>query len=108
MRLLHSSGPQGPGGLEPTDQVRYTRAWSLLGLLLTPVSVAAGALAAWRFGVDVGWTSAFFIAGGFLSHWQVWCAFAISAEVCACSLRRAAVAQAESGISGLGRVRVTL
>jgi hypothetical protein len=61
---------------------------ALLGLLLTPVAVAAGALAAWRFGVDAGWTSAFFIAGGFLSHWQVWCALAVSAEVCAWSLSR--------------------
>jgi hypothetical protein len=62
---------------------RYLPACSLLGLLLTPVAVAAGALAAWRFGVDAGWTGTFFIAHGFLSHWQVWCAFAISAEVCA-------------------------
>jgi|SRR5271169_6287689 len=86
IRLLHLSGSNRPDGLK------------LLGLLLTPVAVAAGALAAWRFGVDAGWTSAFFIAGGFLSHWQVWCAFAISAEVCAWSLRRGAAA----------RVRATL
>ena len=67
VRLLHLSGPHGPDGL------------TLLGLLLTPVAAGAGALAAWRFGVDAGWTSAFFIADGFLSHWQVWGAFAISA-----------------------------
>ena len=79
--LLHLSGPPGPDGL------------TLLGLLLTPVAAGAGALAAWRFGVDAGWTSAFFIAGGFLSHWQVWGAFAISAEVCAWSLRRGAAAR---------------
>jgi hypothetical protein len=77
LRLLHLWGPQSPDGLK------------LLGLLLTPVAVAAGALAAWRFGVDAGWTSRFFIAGGFLSHWQVWVAFAISAEVCAYILGRA-------------------
>ena len=78
MRLLHLSGPHGPDGL------------TLLGLLLTPVAAGAGALAAWRFGVDAGWTSAFFISGGVLSHWQVWGAFAIGAEVCAWSLRREA------------------
>jgi hypothetical protein len=76
LRLLHLWGPHSPDGLK------------LLGLLLTPVAVAAGALAAWRFGVDAGWTSSFFIAGGFLSHWQVWCAFAVSAEVCAWTLSR--------------------
>ena len=86
MTRIHLPGFRGPDGL------------TLLGLLLTPVAVAAGALAAWRFGVDAGWTSRFFIAGGFLSHWQVWCAFAISAEVCAWTLRRGAVA----------RVRATL
>ena len=81
IRSLHLSGPHSSDGLK------------LLGLLLTPVAVAAGALAAWRFGVDAGWTSTFFIAGGFLSHWQVWCAFAISAEVCAWCLRRDAAAR---------------
>lgn len=74
-------------------QVRYRQAWSLLGLLLTPVAAMAGALAAWRFGVDSGWTSAFFIPGGFLSHWQVWGAFAVSAEVCAYNLRRGVAAR---------------
>jgi hypothetical protein len=62
------------------------QAWSILGLLLTPVAVVAGALGAWRFGVDAGWTKTFLIADGWLSHWQVWCAFAITAEVCAYSL----------------------
>jgi hypothetical protein len=74
--------------LKAISHMHYRRAWSLLGLLLTPVAVAAGALAAWRFGVDAGWTRAFFVAGGFLSHWQVWCAFAISAEACAYTLSR--------------------
>jgi hypothetical protein len=67
-------------------QVYYRQAWSLLGLLLTPVAVVAAALGAWRFGVDAGWTGTFFIAEGLLSHWQVWCAFAITAEVSAYSL----------------------
>ena len=76
--------------LEAISQVRYKQAWLLLGLLLTPVAVGAWALAAWRFGVDAGWTRSFFVASGFLSHWQVWCAFAINAEACAWSLRRGA------------------
>jgi hypothetical protein len=85
VRLVPISEAEISNGLEAA-QVYYRQAWSLLGLLLTPVAVAAGALAAWRFGVDAGWTRAFFIAGGWLSHWQVWCAFAIAAEVCAYSL----------------------
>jgi hypothetical protein len=86
LRLVPLSVPHGPDGL------------TLLGLLLTPVAAAAGALAAWRLGVDAGWTSRFFIAGGFLSHWQVWVAFAVSAEVCAGCLRRGAVARVPAGL----------
>jgi hypothetical protein len=67
------------------------RACSLVGLLLTPVAVAAGALAAWRFGVDVGLTRTFFIPTGLLSHWQVWGAFALTAQACASSLSVARV-----------------
>jgi hypothetical protein len=85
VRLVPISGAKISNGLEAA-QVYYRQAWSLLGLLLTPVAVAAGALGAWRFGVDAGWTRTFFIAGGWLSHWQVWCAFAITAEICAFSL----------------------
>jgi hypothetical protein len=58
----------------------------LVGLLLTPVAAAAWALAAWRLGVEAGWTNTFFIAHGLLSHWQVWCGFAVSLQIGACSL----------------------
>ena len=59
----------------------------LVGLLLTPIAATAGALAAWRFGVEAGWTNTFFIASGFLSHWQVWCAVLSDRfQICACSL----------------------
>jgi hypothetical protein len=81
-----SFAPRFPGTLRPQG----LDGLSLVGLLLTPVAAVAAALAAWRFGVDAGWTSSFFIAAGFLSHWQVWCAVAISAEVCAYCLRRGA------------------
>jgi hypothetical protein len=80
----------GPGSKGP-DELK------LLGLLLTPVAVAAGAVGAWRFGVDAGWTGTFFIAGGFLSHWQVWGAFAVSVQVCAWCLRRDAATRIPAG-----------
>jgi hypothetical protein len=75
-----------PGWFEAIVQARFRQAWSLLGLLLTPVAATAGAIAAWRFGVEAGWTNTFFIAHGFLSHWQVWGLFAICAQACAYSL----------------------
>lgn len=77
-----------PDWLEAIAQVRFRPALSLAGLLLTPVAVVAGALGAWRFGVDAGWTNTFFIADGLLSHWQVWCAFAIGLQACAYTLKR--------------------
>lgn len=77
-----------PGWLEAIAQVRFRPALSLLGLLLTPVAVVAGGLGAWRFGADAGWTNTFFIADGLLSHWQVWCAFAIGVQACSYALKR--------------------
>jgi hypothetical protein len=85
VRLVPVPEAQICDGLEAI-QAYYRQACWLFGLLLTPVAVATGALAAWRFGVDAGWTRTFFIANGWLSHWQVWCAFAIAAEGCAYSL----------------------
>ena len=41
---------------------------------------------------------AFFIGGGVLSHWQIWGAFAVSAEVCAWRLRRGAAARVPAAI----------
>lgn len=78
--------------LEAICQPRYRQAYSLLGLLMTPIAVAAGAVAAWRFGADAGWTRSFFIAHGVLSNWQVWAAFAIGAEAGAYLLSRVAPA----------------
>jgi hypothetical protein len=85
MTALSQTAPDWP---EDIAKALFRPVGSLLGLLLTPVAVAAGALGAWRFGADAGWTNTFFIAGGFLSHWQVWCTFAIGAQACAYSLNR--------------------
>jgi hypothetical protein len=58
------------------------------GLLLTLLAVLAGALGAWRLGVDPGWTGPFFVAGGLLSRYQLWFALAIAAQTSAFSLNR--------------------
>lgn len=77
-----------PDWLAVIAQGHFRPALSLLGLLLTPVAVVAGGLGAWRFGADAGWTNTFFIADGLLSHWQVWCAFAIGVQACSYALKR--------------------
>lgn len=62
-----------------------------LGVFLTPAAVLAGTLAAWRFGVDLGWAKDFFIASGLWSHWQVWLALTISLQLAAFHLKRRGV-----------------
>jgi hypothetical protein len=98
-----------PNWLEVIAQVRLRPALSLLGFLLTPVAVVVGGIGAWRFGADAGWTNAFFITDGVLSHWQIWCVFAIVMQAGAYSLNRR-IADREPPISaqigrGLGQVR---
>ncbi len=97
-----------PDWLEVLAQVLWRPVLSLSGLLLTPVAVVAGGLGAWRFGADTGWTNTFFIADGLLSHWQVWCAFAIGLQASSYALKRR-IADRKPSISapigGLGQVR---
>ena len=61
---------------------------SMSGLVLTLLAVAAGALGVWRLGVDPGWTSPFFVAGGLFSRYQLWFGLAITAQTSAFILNR--------------------
>ena len=83
--------PEWIGGISPPWSTELRPAFSLLGLLLTPMAVVTAALGAWRFCADAGWTNAFFIADGVLSHWQVWFVFAIGVQACAYTLKRGMV-----------------
>ncbi len=56
--------------------------------LLTAMAVMAGALGAWRFAADAGWANGFFIADGLFSHYQLWFAVAIGAQMPAMVLKR--------------------
>ena len=67
---------------------------SMSGLVLTLMAVLAAALGAWRLGVDPGWTGPFFVAGGWLSRYQLWFAFAIGAQTSAFILNRWVAKQA--------------
>ncbi len=61
---------------------------SMSGLLLTPIALLACVLGAWRFTADLGWTSRFFIAGGWLSRYQFWFALTIGLQMSAFLLNR--------------------
>lgn len=56
--------------------------------LLSPLAALAALMACWRFGADAGWTDAFVLTDGFLSHWQVWLALAIGIQWMALRLDR--------------------
>lgn len=60
----------------------------LLRYLINPIAVAGYTLAAWRLGSDLSWTGEFFISSGLLSHWQVWLALAIGAQIGGAYLNR--------------------
>ncbi len=70
-------------------QPSLLNAVSISGLMLTPVAFLAAVLGVWRFSADLGWTSGFFIAGGWLSRYQLWFAVAIAAQTSAFLLNRA-------------------
>ncbi len=56
--------------------------------LLTPAAVMAFVLGVWRLGADLGFTRAFAIQGGLLSHWQVWLAISVAIQFLAVVLNR--------------------
>ena len=61
---------------------------SMSAPLLTPIAFLACVLGAWRFTADLGWTSGFFIARGWLSRYQLWFVVAVAAQTSAFLLTR--------------------
>ena len=56
--------------------------------LVTPATLLAFVLAFWRMAADMGVTSAFPITDGLFSHWQVWLAIALCAQLFTTVLNR--------------------
>jgi hypothetical protein len=56
--------------------------------LLRPTMLMTGALAVWRFGVDLAVTEPFAISEGLFSRWQVWAALTALLAVADARLRR--------------------
>ncbi len=59
-----------------------------IAALVTPATLLAFVLAFWRMSADLGFTSAFPITTGLLSHWQVWLAIALCAQFFTIALNR--------------------
>jgi hypothetical protein len=59
-----------------------------IAALVTPATLLAFLLAFWRMSADLGFTSAFPITTGLLSHWQVWLGIALCAQFVTTTLNR--------------------
>ena len=71
--------------------LRAFRSLQMMGLcvaLMTPASLLAFVLAAWRLGADLGFTGEFAFGDGFFSHWIVWAAIGIGIQYFANTLNR--------------------
>jgi hypothetical protein len=66
----------------------FWRHFTGLVTLLTPVSLAAFVLAAWRLAADIGWAGSFAIARGPFSHWMVWTGIGLMMQFVAATLGR--------------------
>jgi hypothetical protein len=55
---------------------------------LTLVAVACFSLGAWKIFSELGWIAGFFLRSGTLSHWQVWVAFGVIAQLVSFRLNR--------------------
>jgi len=78
---IHASMPR----LQPGASEEVT---SGLAGLLTLVSVVCFTMSVWKLFSELGWTGAFVISGGIFSHWQVWIAGAVAAQLISFRLSR--------------------
>jgi hypothetical protein len=75
-------------------RIRITTAPRLDGLyagfagFLTLAAVACFALGAWKLLADLGWAGNFVWDRGLLSHWQIWMAGAVAAQLVSFRLAR--------------------
>jgi hypothetical protein len=56
--------------------------------ILSLISVSCFALAAWKILFDVGWAGPFFVSSGLFSHWQIWLAGTVGAQLLSFRLSR--------------------
>ncbi len=64
------------------------RARPAISSFLTLVAVACFVLGAWILCAGLGWAGAFVLERGLLSHWQIWMAAGIAAQLASFRLNR--------------------
>ena len=96
---IQDKAPRIPRQWHPAAAWTGARIFTILSVtaaFLTPFALMEGALGFWRLGADLGWTGAFFVTDGILSHWQVWIALSIFTQMVAVYLNRLLPKQATS------------
>ncbi len=77
-------------------RIRITRGSGVAGMkpavsgLLTLAAFVCFILGVWILCAEVGWAGAFVLSAGLFSHWQVWMAAGVAAQLCSFRLNRAA------------------
>lgn len=56
--------------------------------LLSQAALVSLVFGLWRLGADLNLTGQFFLASGFLSHWQVWLALALAFKIASSTVIR--------------------
>lgn len=76
VRIRIARGPGVPG-MKPA-----------LSSFLTLLAVACFILGTWILCAGLGWAGAFVVEKGLFSHWQIWMAVGIAAQLCSFRLSR--------------------
>jgi hypothetical protein len=75
-------------------RIRITRGTGVSGVkpavssFLTLVAVACFILGSWILCAGLGWAGAFVVQSGLFSHWQIWMAVGVAAQLCSFRLSR--------------------
>jgi hypothetical protein len=67
---------------------RFDGLFAGVASLLTLVAVACFILGVWKIFSELGWAGGFFVAGGALSHWQVWTGLGIVLQLLSFRINR--------------------
>lgn len=85
--LAPKPAPPSPPVAQPISTEEIAAA---VASLLTPAFALTFAVGLWRLGLDLGYTSDFFVTEGIWSHWQTWLALAGSIQYVAYKLNQRA------------------
>ena len=73
-----------------------------------PLGLLSFLVCGWRWAFELGWTGAFLVSDGMLSHWQVWFVAGTLAQTVAVGLRRYAGPEGSDAVTDAELLRKQL